>query len=196
MKYTQKIRDAIRFAIKTHEVYPNPKQKRKGKDIPYITHPLIVGLILARAGASEDVVVAGILHDTIEDSIDAKKVTREMLAERFGDNVAQLVDSVTEQDKTMSWQERKDEAFEHIKSFTNDQVLVKSGDVISNLSDLIEDIGDDVKHKTNKAFASFTGSKDQHIAHALRVIPALIAQWPESPLAGDLEAVRKDLETV
>ena len=46
MLHTEKIAKAIRFSIRTHEVYQ--KQKRKGKDIPYITHPLIVGLILAR----------------------------------------------------------------------------------------------------------------------------------------------------
>jgi (p)ppGpp synthase/HD superfamily hydrolase len=61
----------IRFSIKTHEVCQ--KQTRKGKDIPYITHPLIVGLILARAGAGEEVVIAGILHDTIEDSTPKKE---------------------------------------------------------------------------------------------------------------------------
>src|SRR5258708_4719539 len=76
--YSPRVQKAVRFATKTHEVYQ--KQKRKGKDIPYITHPLTVGLILARAGASEDVVIAGILHDTIEDSPPAKKVTREMIA--------------------------------------------------------------------------------------------------------------------
>jgi (p)ppGpp synthase/HD superfamily hydrolase len=63
MIFTPKSKKAIRFATKTHEIYQ--KQKRKGKDIPYITHPLAVGLILARANASEDVVVAGIVHDTI-----------------------------------------------------------------------------------------------------------------------------------
>ncbi len=66
MILTPKIRSAIRFAIKTHEV--DQKQARKGKDIAYIGHPLTVGLILARAGANEDTIIAGILHDTIEDS--------------------------------------------------------------------------------------------------------------------------------
>jgi (p)ppGpp synthase/HD superfamily hydrolase len=40
----QKIQKAIKFAVKTHEVYQ--KQTRKGKDVSYITHPLTVGLIL------------------------------------------------------------------------------------------------------------------------------------------------------
>lgn len=89
MIYTFKIQHAIRFSIKTHEVYQ--KQKRKGKDIPYITHPLTVGLILACAGADEDVICAGILHDTIEDSIEERKVDLKMIEDFFGENIAKIV---------------------------------------------------------------------------------------------------------
>lgn len=110
MHYTEKIHRAIRFSIKTHEVYQ--KQKRKGKDIPYVTHPLVVGLILSRVGADEDVVAAGILHDTIEDSSREMPVTRDMLRERFGERVMQLVEAVTEPDKTLSWEVRKREALD------------------------------------------------------------------------------------
>jgi (p)ppGpp synthase/HD superfamily hydrolase len=56
MQYSFKIQKAIKFATKTHEIYE--KQKRKGKDIPYITHPLTVGLILAGSGANDDVICA------------------------------------------------------------------------------------------------------------------------------------------
>ena len=108
MIYTSKIKKAIKFATKTHEVYQ--KQKRKGKDIAYITHPLTVGIILSQAKASEDVIVAGILHDTIEDSTDEKKVTIEMIEERFGKETSNLVLSVTETDKSLSWEERKKQA--------------------------------------------------------------------------------------
>ncbi len=106
MIYTPKIKDAVRFSIKTHEIYQQQKRKGKSKNIPYITHPLTVGLILARAGADEDVVAAGILHDTIEDSISEKKVTKEMLAERFGERVAGIVAHVSET-KGLSWEVRK-----------------------------------------------------------------------------------------
>ncbi len=105
MNNLEKIQKAIKFAIKTHEVYQ--KQTRKGKDVSYITHPLTVGLVLSRVGASDDLVCAGILHDTIEDSIPEKKVTYEMLEERFGKNVAELVLSVSEQNKKLPWEERK-----------------------------------------------------------------------------------------
>ncbi len=59
MIYTNKIQKAINFAIEVHQLTGEP-QYRKGKAIPYVTHPLTVGLILSQAGASEDVVVAGI----------------------------------------------------------------------------------------------------------------------------------------
>jgi len=46
MNDISKIQKAIKFAVKTHEVYQ--KQARKGKDVSYITHPLTVGLILSQ----------------------------------------------------------------------------------------------------------------------------------------------------
>ena len=183
MKYTTLIQKAIRFSIKTHEVYQ--KQKRKGKDIPYITHPLIVGMILARAGASEDVVIAGILHDTIEDSIPEKKVTKAMIAERFGDTVAGLVDDVTEQNKELPWEERKQEALEHIEKLQNDSLLVKSADLISNISEIIADY----QVEGDVIFERFNATKDKTIAHYLRMVTAVVEKWPENPLIEDLRGL-------
>ena len=93
------MRDALRLALETQI---HDKQKRKGKDVPYITHPLTVGFILARAGAREEIILAGILHDVLEDSIDDHKVTYDMLRERFGPSVADIVTSVTEPNKVLS----------------------------------------------------------------------------------------------
>ncbi len=183
MIYTKKIKDAIKFSIKTHEVYQ--KQKRKGKDIPYITHPLTVGLILARAGASEEVIIAGILHDTVEDSTPEKKVTREMIAERFGDKVGELVLSVTETNKELPWEERKTEALEHIKKFTQESALIKSADVISNMSELL----DDYEQEGEGVWERFNAPKDKLLQNSHRVISALINQWPESLLVSDLQVI-------
>jgi len=188
MIYTQKIQHAIRFAIKTHEIYQ--KQKRKGKDVPYVTHPLTVGLILSRAGANEDVIIAGILHDTIEDSIEEKKVTKEMIIERFGEKVYDLVLSVTEQNKSLSWEERKFEALEHIKTFSNDSVLLKSADVISNASETITDYeknGEDI-------FSKFNAPKDKILENYLRVINALLSQWSGNPLSEDLQSIARKFQ--
>ncbi|MGI6348268.1 MAG: HD domain-containing protein [Patescibacteria group bacterium] len=178
--YSDKIRRAIKFASKTHNQYQ--QQTRKGKVIPYITHPLTVGIILSLAKASEDVIVAGILHDTIEDSPKDKKTTPKMIAERFGKNVTQLVLSVTEQDRSLSWEERKKEALKHIKRFSKDSLLVKSADVLANYSELVDDYsgyGDEV-------FNRFNAPKEKLIIHQLKVISAILSKWKENPLYWDL----------
>jgi len=185
-----KILKAIKFATKTHEIYQ--KQKRKGKDVSYITHPLTVGLILSNCGANEDVVCAGILHDTIEDSIEEKKVSVEMLEERFGNNVARLVLDVTETDKALTWEERKRETIEHIKKFSHDSLLLKSADVLSNLSELLDDYSRDGEDVFNR----FNAPKEKKIKNSLETINAIIAGWPESPLAGELKQLAVELQRI
>ncbi|HJD51422.1 MAG TPA: HD domain-containing protein, partial [Candidatus Rothia avistercoris] len=69
-------------------------QKRKSGD-PYITHPVAVTTILAEIGATGPVLVAGLLHDTVEDT----EYTQEQLTADFGTEVAYLVDGVTKLDK-------------------------------------------------------------------------------------------------
>lgn len=55
---------AIEVAAKAHK-----SQCRKGTDIPYISNPYAVGMILMKEGCSEEVILAGLLHDTIEDTV-------------------------------------------------------------------------------------------------------------------------------
>lgn len=182
MIYTLKIQKAIRFAIKTHEVYQ--KQKRKGKDIPYIIHPLSVGLILARAGASEDVIIAGILHDTVEDSVKEKKpFIPERIEERFGKDVLNLVLSVTEKNKDLPWEERKAIAIKHIETFDEGSVMVKSADIISNLTEIYYDF----KNDGDKIFDRFNAGKERVLGNYRNVINALMIRWDKNPLLEDLK---------
>lgn len=190
MEYTEKIQKAIKFAIKTHELYQ--KQKRKGKDIAYIIHPLTVGIILSQIRANEDVIIAGILHDTIEDSIDDKKVSAQMLEDRFGKNVSNLVVSVTEQDKNLSWQERKKQGLEHINNFSTDSLLIKSADIINNASELI----DDYKRYGDKVFKNFNATKEQKIQNYLEMINTIINKWSENPFLEDLNFIYKELKEI
>lgn len=190
MLYSQKISRAIRFSIKTHEVYQ--KQKRKVEDIPYIIHPLTVGLILSRAGADEDTVVAGILHDTIEDSIAEKKVTTTMLADRFGERVADLVASVSEQRKELPWEDRKQDALEQIQTFSHNSLLIKSADIIANASEL----ADDYERDGASVFGHFSAPKEKLLQHYLRAITAIVERWPENPLAEDLDGVASKLQLI
>ena len=77
-----KLLDAIEFASLAHK-----DQVRKGEPIPYVSHPFAVGLILLNTGYSEDVVIAGILHDVVEDT----KFSSKDIEEKFGLKISELV---------------------------------------------------------------------------------------------------------
>lgn len=190
MVYSQKIKKAIRFATKTHEIYQ--KQKRKGKDVAFITHPLTVGLILARAGASEEVVAAGILHDTIEDSPRERRVDREMLRERFGSKVADLVMDVTEKNEELPWRERKEKAVREVESFSHESLLLKSADVVANMGELIQDY----YREGDGAFVNFNASKEEILENKEELISAILSKWQENPLYQDLKYMKEELEAI
>lgn len=181
MIFPKKIQDAIHFAIQTHQL--DQDQKRKGTEIPYIIHPLSVGLILTRVNASEDVIIAGILHDAIEDSIESKKVTKQLVAQQFGEKVAKVVDDVTEQDKSLPWAERKRLALAHIAEMDHDSLLVKSADCLQNLTDFIYQY----KQQGESMFQFFSAPKDDLINNHKKRIEALTAAWSDNPLLSDLQ---------
>jgi (p)ppGpp synthase/HD superfamily hydrolase len=91
--YSDRINHALGFAAKHHD-----RQVRKGTRLPYHTRPASVAIILTRYGCDDDAVIAGILHDTVEDFVRAGW-TREMLSDRiedkFGPTVLGTVLSVT-----------------------------------------------------------------------------------------------------
>ena len=77
--YSDRINHALAFAAKHHD-----QQVRKGTRLPYLTHPANVAIILTRYGQDDDTVVAGILHDVIEDCV-RDGFTRDMLETRIAD---------------------------------------------------------------------------------------------------------------
>ncbi len=187
------LQKAVALAIQTHEI--DQKQKRKGKDVPYIVHPLAVGLILAKAGAHDAIIAAGILHDTIEDSIPEKKVTREMLERHFGPAVAEMVDDVSEKDKNLSWKDCKRDALEHIRTIEGGSLWVKTADTISNVSDLLKDY--EIDH--DSTFSRFNASKEDILGNYRSVIDALLERWgteTENPMIMDLRTLADGLKTI
>lgn len=175
---------AITFATKVHSGV-----NRKGKDIPYITHPLTVALILSRVTQDENIIIAGILHDTIEDCEPYGSVTKEFLEKEFNAEVARMVNDVTEKDKTLPWFERKMEALKHIKHMQNDSLLVKSADVLHNLTDLNEEI----KQNGVIAFKNFKASKEDIILRYEKLIQEIENTRHENPLINDLKEKLKEL---
>ena len=121
---------AAQFAAEKHR-----DQRRKDKHAsPYIIHPISVALEIAQIGGVDDpeILAAALLHDTLEDT-DTKP---EELEAKFGKKVCEYVLDVTD-DKTLPKDERKRRQIEHAKKISKGAALIKLGDKISNVTDVI-----------------------------------------------------------
>ena len=127
---------AAHFAAKKHR-----DQRRKDKHAsPYIIHPISVALEIAQIGGVDDpeILAAALLHDTLEDT-DTKP---EELEAKFGKKVCEYVLDVTD-DKTLPKDERKRRQIEHAKKISKGAALIKLGDKISNVTDVINNPPED-----------------------------------------------------
>lgn len=138
MKYTEKIHTAIILASILHDA-----QRRKGDDSPYINHPYGVGFLLGQYTDDEDIVVAGLLHDVLED---VAGYSLEDMERDFGARVANIVLDVTEKKdpraskkiKKDTWQERKDGYISHLSVACEEALFVSCADKIHNIYTLTD----------------------------------------------------------
>lgn len=121
---------AIDFATQAHK-----GQQRKNANIPYITHPIRVAERLASIQASDELICAAYLHDVVEDT----PYEMEDIEHQFGTRVAELVAAHTE-DKSKSWQERKQHTIDIIKDAEKEVKYLIVADRLDNLLDLEKDI--------------------------------------------------------
>ena len=122
---------AITFATKAHT-----GQFRKGTSLPYIFHPMEVGMIVARMTDDPEVIAAAVLHDTVED---CQSVSMSVIRQEFGDRIADLVCAESE-DKSKTWKERKAHTLETLAEEKDASVkLIALGDKLSNLRSLYRD---------------------------------------------------------
>lgn len=119
---------ALRLALRAHAT-----QIRKTDGSPYIVHPIMVAHFLTQHGVSEEVIVAALLHDVLEDTA----VTPEEVEAIGGEAVLHIVKAVSE-NKDLPWEERK-EAYVHTVVQSGESVwLVSVADKIHNAESLLD----------------------------------------------------------
>ncbi len=153
MRYTYRIEQAIRAAAILHK-----DQVRKGDvPYPYVTHPFAVALIVSDYTDKEDVLVAALLHDTLEDT----DYTREELTEDFGGTVLTLVESVTRPDdiEGESWVTKRKEYVKQLKDAPEDALIVAAADKIHNMRSMVEAYWG----KEEELLADFGGSLEERL---------------------------------
>jgi (p)ppGpp synthase/HD superfamily hydrolase len=141
--YSDVINHALAFAAKHHD-----RQVRKGTRLPYLTHPANVAIILTRYGRDNDTVIAGILHDVVEDCV-RDGYTREMLEQRIGDKfgtkVLDTVLAVTYRKNDndgveLSGDDRKTDYLERLAAASEEARWVCAADKIHNASSIVADL--------------------------------------------------------
>jgi len=144
---------------------------RKGTPIPYIEHPLAVARILEGHGYGEDLVVAGLLHDIVEDTkygsvpvqarlsdeagegrlpcpaeaMDFRAAFLRFLTDEFGPDVFRLILAVSETKNDggvpRDWLERKREQLDKLATAAPDEAALKAADALHNIESTVVDIG-------------------------------------------------------
>lgn len=136
--------DAIEFAARAHH-----GQFRKASPLPYLLHPLNVARLLIECGASEQIVMAAVLHDVVEDS----NIPADELRTVFGDEVARLVTGVTEPNRRDKWEVRKQDALNYFETAPQDILLLELADKLDNIREIQKDVareGDAVWQRFNR----------------------------------------------
>jgi (p)ppGpp synthase/HD superfamily hydrolase len=167
-------------------------QVRKGSDIPYLVHPVHVSVLLIRHGFPEDVAIAGLLHDVVED----QNVPLQRIETDFGPAVAEMVDSLTERKledgKKRPWKVRKSEALAKLRTASDRAVAVKAADVLHNARSLANML----RREGPSSWAHYTGGPRQSVAYYRSVAGIARERLGPHSLVVAVEAAIADLESM
>jgi hypothetical protein len=193
--YSDRINHALAFAAKHHD-----QQVRKGTRLPYLTHPANVAIILTRYGQDEETVVAGILHDVIEDCV-RDGYTREMLesriADKFGDEVLSIVLAVTHRKVDddgieLSSEERKEDYLTRLADAGLRARWVCAADKVHNASTILSDLERTDYPET--VWGRFNVGREGTIRWYRRVYDRLRELGFDAPIMRELDDVARALE--
>ena len=154
---------ALQIAIEAHD-----GQVRRGSSAaPYVVHPLHVAIMLARWGMDEDVLVAGLLHDVVED---CEAWTVDRVESEFGSHVASIVAELTE-DKRESWEVRKQAGLDKVAGMSPQAASVKAADKLHNLQSLLADLKR--ADEPHEVWKRFRGGREGTLRVAQELVRAL-----------------------
>jgi len=160
---------ALRWAATCHQ-----GQLRRGCEAPYVEHAMGVALILDRLGFAEDVVIAGLLHDVVEDTA----ATLEQVADRFGAAVAETVRHCSEiktdgQGRKRPWIDRKRDHLEALKQAPVAARAVILADKLHNLLSIELDL-----REGRPVWPSFHAGRDQVLGYSRTTLERLSSGDP------------------
>jgi (p)ppGpp synthase/HD superfamily hydrolase len=177
---------ALLFATRKHA-----GQHRKGTAVPYVAHLLSVAGLVLEVGGDEDLAIAALLHDVVEDCGGAPMLRE--IRRRFGKRVAHVVDGCTDTDLDPKppWRQRKEDYVAHLRTADADTRLVSAADKLHNVRSIVaayREIGD-------RVWERFHGKRDGTLWY-YRALLDEFQRRKSSPLIRELERAVIELENV
>ena len=193
--YSDAVNHAFAFAAKHHD-----RQVRKGTKLPYLTHPANVAIILTRYGRDESTVVAGILHDVVEDCVRdgyTQELLEQRIGEKFGDDVLETVLSVThrrvdDDGVELSSDDKRQDYLERLGTAGEASLWVCAADKIHNANSLLSDLrrtGD-----PNSVWSRFSGGRAGSVKWYRDVVNRLDELGFKTPIVEELRETVAALE--
>jgi (p)ppGpp synthase/HD superfamily hydrolase len=187
---TERFSAAVEYARQLHTEY------RKGTDVPYMAHLLgVASLVMGEAGGrvpvTEDMVIAALLHDTVEDHGGMPRLRD--VEKRFGANVARMVAGLSDtfaedHNRKEGWEERKNAYLERLRNESDDVLLISAADKLYNAKSILDDrrlIGDAVWQRFQR------GSRQQ--LWYFHLLLAVFRANPTNKIVDDFERVVHEL---
>ncbi len=184
--FSMNLEKALRYASLRHR-----EQRRRGSGVPYFQHVAAVGMILDRQGFVEDVVIAGVLHDVVEDT----DASLNDVSARFGPEVADLVATLSErkrdeQGQKRPWIDRKTEHLEVLDRASIEARAITLADKLHNLTSILQDL-----HEGRRIWDSFHADRRQVLWYYRSVIERCGTGEPRlEALADECRRILSDVE--
>ena len=184
VKLGPRFRRGFLFAADKHS-----GQTRKASTIPYIAHLMGVTSLVLEFGGDEDMAIAALLHDVVEDC-GGLPILKEV-QRRFGPRVAKIVDGCTDSftHPKPPWRERKETYLRHLKKADAETRLVSAADKLNNVRSILSDY----REFGESIWARFNGGRDGTLWYYRSLLEEFLRRTPNR-LITELELAVRELE--
>ena len=194
--YSDTINHAFAFAAKHHD-----RQVRKGTKLPYLTHPANIAVILTRYGCDDDTIVAGILHDVVEDCIRdgyTKEMLEQRIGEKFGEGVLQTILEVTyrrldDDGVELSSAQRKEDYLDRLSDAKSAALWVCAADNLHHVRSILSDLQRTLDSPT--IWSRFSGGREATLKWYRDVYVKLTSVDFAAPIMEELRVAVEELES-
>ena len=189
VQLTARFEEALDYAFRLHGV-----QKRKKTGRPYFGHLMGVTALVLQYGGDEDLAIAALLHDAVEDCGGRPRL--EEIRVKYGERVAHVVEGCTDSfaidpKQKAEWRPRKEEYIAHVRGADADTRLVSAADKLHNVREIILD------HRAHgeEIWERFAGRRDGSLWYYRTLVGAFRDGWSH-PIVDELEREVSELEHI